>query len=74
METPINKDVCAHCNRPLVECDEVHAVEGYLFCSKDCAINSCIDQVIDSAKEHAAEWYNAYAEIVTPADIGILKN
>ena len=69
-----NVDCCAQCNKPLSGCDEIHAVEGSLYCSKECAIDARMELIINSAKEQAAEWYNDYAETVTPADIGILKN
>lgn len=29
---------CAHCHRPLREVEEIHAVLGELFCSKECAV------------------------------------
>ena len=64
---------CHHCNKDLSTVEEIHAAEGMLFCSEECAINYEMDLIIMSAKEQAKEWYNEYAEIVTPADIGIIK-
>ena len=64
---------CHHCNKDLSTVEEIHAAEGMLFCSEECAINYEMDLIIMSAKEQAKEWYNTYAEIVIPADIGIIK-
>lgn len=63
---------CAQCGKPLHEVETIHSVEGMLFCSKECATNSHMETVIKSAKDAAAEWYNSYAEEVTPEDIGII--
>lgn len=62
---------CHHCNKDLSTVAEIHAAEGMLFCSDLCAINHEMDLIIMSAKERAKEWYNEYAEVVTPSDIGI---
>ena len=75
MDRPIDKtDHCAHCDTLLNTCEEIHAVEGKLYCSKECAINGRIDEIVLNSKEVAIEWYNDYAEVVSPAEIGILKN
>lgn len=68
-----NTAYCQHCGKDLSKVKEIHAAEGMLFCSDTCAINYEMDLIIMSAKEQAKEWYNTYAEIVTPADIGIAK-
>ena len=66
-------DVCMWCKKDLRTVDEIHAVEGHHFCSKDCAIASQAEIIAMSAKELATEWYNDCAEIVTPSDIGLCK-
>ena len=65
---------CSHCNKDLSAVAEIHAAEGMLFCSAECAINHEMELIIMSAKEQAKEWYNGYAEIVTPADIGLIPS
>lgn len=72
MDKPIDKsDHCAHCGTLLNTCEEIHAVEGILYCSKECAIYSRINEMVLNAKECASEWYNDCAEIVSPNDIGL---
>ena len=66
-------DICAWCKKDLRTVDEIHVVEGYHFCSKNCAIADQTEVIIDTAKEKATEWYNDCAEIVTPIDIGLVK-
>ena len=75
MSSPTDKaDTCAQCEKQLNTCDEIHAVEGCLYCSKKCAIDARMELIINSAKEQASEWYNNCAEIICPRDIGILKD
>lgn len=64
-------DVCMYCEKDLRAVDEIHAVEGLLYCSKECAIKAQTEIIIASAEDAATEWYNDCAEIVTPKDIGI---
>lgn len=64
-------DVCAYCKKDLRKVDEIHVVEGFHFCSAECAINFQMDIIIMSARESAKSWYNDCCEIVTPSDIGI---
>lgn len=66
------KNLCANCSSDLVKASSIHVVDGEMFCSEDCAINHHMDEILMNAKEQAKEWYNTYAEIVTPADIGIV--
>lgn len=61
-------DVCMLCGEQF-NTDEVHAVEGMLFCSKACALGHKVFIGADMAE--AAQWYEDYAEIVNPVDIGI---
>lgn len=68
-----NEDACEWCNRKLADVDEIHSVEGLLFCTKGCAVNYKRSEIIDLAGEQAAAWYNDFAEVVTPEDIGIDK-
>lgn len=65
------RDVCEQCKKDLRTVDEIHASEGHLFCSKECAIDFYTNKVIINAKESATAMYNDFAEIVTPEDIGI---
>ena len=67
------KTCCHRCGKDLSTVEEIHAAEGMLFCSEDCAIGWQIDLTIATAKEQAQEWYDEYAEIVSPANIGIAK-
>lgn len=64
-------DVCALCHKDLRTVNEIHAVEGQLFCSKECAIEMQTNIIVMSARDTATEWYNDCAEVVTPKDIGI---
>lgn len=72
----MEKTTCAHCAKDLATVEEIHAVEGNLYCSVECAIESQIDTVASTltamAKGVLNKWYNDNAEIVTPQDIGIL--
>lgn len=60
---------CEHCNKPLKDLEEVHAVYGSLYCSKECAIAHITDEVIMNAKETAIEQYEEGCEVVATADI-----
>lgn len=60
---------CARCGRALVHHEDVHAVEGTLYCSKTCAINDIMDEYIQNAKELAIEAYNDKAEVVAASEI-----
>ena len=60
---------CEHCNKPLKDLEEVHAVYGSLYCSKECAIAHIIDEVIMNAKETAIEQYEEGCEVVATKDI-----
>ena len=72
MNSPIEKvDCCVKCKKQLNSCEEIHAVEGMLYCSKECAINAHIEFIMNCAKELACKWYNDYAEVISPADIGL---
>lgn len=65
-------NVCAHCNKNLALLDEIHTVDGQLFCSKECAIEYLMNDIIMNAKESAIEAYGDTAEVVSPVDIGIV--
>lgn len=72
----MKKTTCAHCAKDLATVEEIHAVEGNLYCSVECAIESQIDTVASTltatAKKVLNDWYNDNAEIVTPQDIGLV--
>ena len=61
-------DVCMLCGEQF-NTDEVHAVEGMLFCSEACALGYKV--FIGADMDDAVRWYEDCAEIVNPADIGI---
>lgn len=65
-------NVCANCGKDLTKLDEVHSVEGLLYCSKDCAIAHQAQVIVNSATDTATEWYNDSAEIVSTRDIGLV--
>lgn len=67
------KDTCQHCSKDLRLVNEIHVVEGSMYCSESCAINEQTNIIIDSAKETAKQWYNNFAEVVTARDIGIIR-
>jgi hypothetical protein len=54
---------------PLVHHEEIHAVSGELYCSKYCAVQSIMDEIILNAKEAAIEEYDSKAEIVSIHDV-----
>lgn len=60
---------CTRCERILVSQEEVHAVRGGLYCSKTCAINDLMDDLITNAKALAIEAYDSEAEVVSSEDI-----
>lgn len=67
---------CEACGRVLASVEEVHAMEGRLFCSKDCALNHTLLSVPHEIKEVSNDVmnlveakYNAYAEVVATQDI-----
>lgn len=65
---------CERCGIDLSTVDEIHAVEGQLYCSKECAIINQAEIIIASAKDAAIEWYDACAEVVAPEDIGLRED
>lgn len=60
---------CPRCNKILVSHEEIHAIKGDLYCSKNCAVLSIMDDYILNAKELALEDYDSMAEIVGSADV-----
>ena len=65
------KDTCAYCGNDLSLFKTVFAVEGALYCSKDCAILRKKEDIVAAAHDEATEWYDANAEEVSTKDIGI---
>lgn len=61
--------LCGHCQKPLKDFDEVHAVHGILYCSRECAIADITNDIIMNAKEAAIEAYACGAEIVATEEI-----
>lgn len=61
--------LCLRCKKPLVACEEVHAVKGSLYCSRECAVLDIMDDYILNAKELAVEAYDSEAEVVQTTDI-----
>ena len=62
-------NLCPHCKTPLVHHEEVHALNGELYCSKACAVAHITDDIILNAKEAAIEEYDSKAEIVSAHDV-----
>lgn len=60
---------CARCKKHLVDTDEIHVVDGEMFCSRECAIAQLTDNIITNAKEAAIELYDKEAEVVSPFDV-----
>ena len=60
---------CAYCDEKLT--GEIHAVEGLLFCCKECAVLYKQDIITAAAIVEATEWYDMNAETVMAEDIGI---
>ena len=63
---------CPQCKRPLVGHEEVHAIDGLLFCSKNCAVSHITEDYLMNAREMALEDYASEAEVVRTDDV--LKN
>lgn len=61
--------LCGHCQKPLKNFAEVHAVHGILYCSRECAIDDITNDIIMNAKEAAIESYACGAEIVATEEI-----
>lgn len=61
--------ICAHCGKPLVEVEEVHAWDGSLYCSRECTIAAITDYIILTSKEQAIETYHDEAEVVATQEI-----
>ena len=66
-------DVCHRCGKDLRTVEEIHVTEGMHFCSKQCTIDHYVDDIITNAKEGATAMYNDFAEVVTPIDIGLVR-
>lgn len=66
-------DVCMECGKDLRLCYEIHVVEGTHFCSRECAITHETEVIMQSANDMAIEHYNDVAEVVTPAEIGLVR-
>ena len=62
---------CKHCHMDLSKATEIHAVQGDLFCSKDCAIDHIKITIVRSAHKRALDIYENCAETVLPGDIGL---
>lgn len=60
---------CPICGTVLVSHEEVHAVNGQVFCSRTCAITDIMNDIILNAKEMAIETYDNEAEVVASADV-----
>ena len=60
---------CARCGRVLVGQEEVHAIRGSLYCSKNCAVQDIMDDYLMNAKEMAIEEYDNEAEVVRTEDV-----
>lgn len=60
---------CARCGRLLISQEEVHAINGALYCSKNCAVQDIMDDYIANAKALAIEAYDSEAEVVRTEDV-----
>lgn len=67
------KDTCANCARPLAGLHEIVAMHGELYCDKTCAKAHLKREYFAKADEATEELYNEQAELVSPADIGIMS-
>ena len=65
--------LCRQCGKDLRTVDEIHSVEGMLFCSKLCAVVHKASSRIVAANAEANKWYNDCAEVISPSDIGLVK-
>ena len=61
--------LCGNCQKPLKDFEEVHAVDGILYCSRECAIDDIMNDIIMNAKASAIEVYDCDAEVVATEDI-----
>lgn len=59
---------CATCRKSIVSGHELHQIDGEDYCSRECAINGIMNNIIQNAKELAIERYEEYA-VVTEADV-----
>lgn len=64
-----NLTMCPQCRNALVSYKELHALNGELFCSRECAINYTLNEIIMNAKEAAIEDYACNAEVVSMEDV-----
>ena len=62
---------CMYCDNDLSRFETVFAVEGALYCSRDCAILKKQEDIVAAANDEATEWFEACAEEVSTRDIGI---
>lgn len=70
-------DVCPMCGQILAVKDKIVSIDGTLYCSKNCAVTGIMSEVnmlsyVD-CKTYAQLRFDAYAEEVTPVDVGITK-
>lgn len=61
--------LCPRCRRPLVGQEEVHAVRGVLYCSRECAIQDITEDYIMNAKAMAIEDYDSEGEVVATHEV-----
>lgn len=64
---------CMHCHIDLSKVEEIHAVHGELFCSRECAIEHITSDIIMNAKQEAIAIYDNNAETVSPCEIGLIQ-
>lgn len=57
---------CRNCGKDLATCETIIAVEGELYCSRECGKQYCSRDPLNDTK-----LFDAYAEEVTPAEIGL---
>ena len=62
-------NVCKHCAKPLVGTELLHVMDGYLYCSKACAIMDAMNNIVNGAMDAATQHYDDCAEVVNTADI-----
>lgn len=62
-------NTCARCGSTLIDHEEIHVIDGKLYCSKDCAVQDITDDYTMNAKEMALEAYASEAEVVSAEDI-----
>lgn len=61
--------LCTRCKKPLIEAENIHVIDGEMFCSEECTISYLTDDIITNAKELAREQYLEAAEVVSPFDV-----